>query len=163
MGTLNDYFFQLPNSRTRDIQVKYETDNITNVGLIIEKEKIQFRCGLPSILQNDDKNIPTWFALPTLHDVMLTKEIVKGTLKPETQEKGYLYTTGSDAYISILGRYLTEQEYEFAKEFMTFMSKEPLEVVRAISGRPYDPKEYKKQLKQMEKETKQWEKEQKKN
>ncbi|MDH5431661.1 MAG: hypothetical protein OEW78_07255, partial [Nitrosopumilus sp.] len=112
--TLNDYFFQLENSRSRDIQVKYETDTITNVGLIVEEEKIQFRHGLPSKLQKDDKNIPTWFALPTLYDVMLTKEIVKGTLKPETQEEGYLYTTGSEAWISVLGRYLTEQEYLFA-------------------------------------------------
>jgi len=85
--TLNDYFVQLPNSRTRDIQVEYEKDNITNVGIIIEEERIEFRMGLPSILREDDKGIPTWFALPTLYDVMLTKEIVKGTLKPETQEQ----------------------------------------------------------------------------
>ena len=26
--TLNNYFFQLPNSRTRDIQVEYEKDNV---------------------------------------------------------------------------------------------------------------------------------------
>ena len=161
--TLNDYFFQLPNSRTRNIQVEYEKDNIANVGIILEEERIEFRKGLPSIIREDDKGIPTWFALPTLFDVMLTKDIVKGTLKPETQEEGYLYTTGSDAYISILGRYLTEQEYEFAKEFMTFMAKEPLEVVRATSGRPYDEKLYKKQLKQMQKETKELEKQNKKN
>jgi len=131
--------------------------------LIVEEEKIEFRYGLPSKLQKDDKGVSTWFAFPTLYDVMLTKEIVKGTLKPETQEKGYLYTVGSDAYISILGRYLTEAEYEFAKEFMIGMVKEPLEVVRATSGRPYNEKLYKKQLKQMQKETKEWEKEQKKN
>jgi len=42
------------------------------------------------------------------------------------------------------------------------MSKTPLEVVRATHGKQYDPKEYKKQMKQMEKETKDWEKQQKK-
>ena len=152
--TLNDYFFQLENSRTRDIQVKYETDTITNVGLIVEEEKIQFRHGLPSKLQKDDKNIPTWFALPTLYDAMLTKEIVKGTLKPETQEEGYLYTTGSEAWISVLGRYLTEQEYLFACEFMIGLVKMPLNVLRANVGRPYDPKEYQNTMKQWEKEQK---------
>ena len=159
--TLNQHFFQLQNAFDREIQTTYQTDNITNPGLIVEEDKIKFRNGLPSKLQKDDKGIPTWFAFPTLYDVMLTKEIVKGTLKPETQENGYLYTTGSDAYISILGRYLTEAEYEFAKEFMIGMSKKPLNVIRALGGKPYDEKLYKKQLKQMEKENKQWEKEQK--
>ena len=158
--TLNNYFYGATNAKTRDIQIKYHTENITNPGIILEEEKIQFRMGLPSILQNDDKEIPTWFSLPTLYDVMLTKEIVKGIFKPETQEGGYLYTTGSDAYISILGRYLTESEYEFAKEFMIGMSKKPLNVIRALGGRPYDEKLYKKQIKIMEKENKEWEKEQ---
>ena len=154
--TLNDYFFQLPNSRTREIQIKYEQENITNVGLIVEEQKIQFRKGLPSILQNDDKARPTWFALPTLYDVMLTKEIVKGTLHPEKQENAYLYTVGSEAWISALGRHLTEQEYLFACEFMPGLVKMPLNVLKANIGRSYDPKEYKKTMKQ-------WEKEQKKN
>jgi len=160
---LNDYFYQLKNAKDRPIQIKYQTENIANPGLIIEEEKIQFKKGLPSILQKNDKEQPVWFALPTLYDVMLTKEMVQGTIMPETQEKAYLYTTGSDAYISILGRYLTEQEYEFAKEFHPFMSKKPLEVIRAIGGRPYDEKKYKKELKQIQKENKEWEKQQKKN
>ena len=153
---LNDYFFQLPNSRTREIQIKYEQENITNVGLIVEEQKIQFRKGLPSILQNDDKGRPTWFALPTLYDVMLTREIVKGTLHPEKQENAYLYNVGSEAWISALGRYLTEQEYLFACDFMPGLVKMPLNVLRANVCRPHDPKEYKKTMKQ-------WEKEQKKN
>ena len=150
--TLNDYFFQLENSRTRDIQIKYETENITNVGIIIEENKIQFRYGLPSILQKDDREQPTWYSLPTLYDVMLTKEIVKGTLKPEIQENAYLYTTGSESWISVLGRYLTDQEYLFACEFMIGLVKTPLDVLRANAGRPYDPKEYKKTMKQWDKE-----------
>ena len=152
--TLNDYFFQSTDARTRNIQVQYETENITNIGIIIEEEKIQFRYGLPSILQKDDKGKSTWFALPTLYDVMLTKEIVKGTLYPEKQDKGYLYTTGSDAWISVLGRYLTEQEYLYACEFMPGLVKMPLNVLRANAGRPHDPKEYKKIMKQWEKENK---------
>ena len=159
--TLNQHFFQLQNALDRPIQIKYQTENISNPGLIVEEEKIEFRYGIPSKLQKDDKNRPTWFAFPTLYDVMLTKEIVKGMIYPEGENKAYLYMTGSDAYISILGRYLTEAEYEFAKEFHPFMVKEPLEVVRATSGRPYDEKLYKKQLKQMEKQNKEWEKQQK--
>jgi len=161
--TLNNYFYQLPNSRTRDIQVEYEQENISNVGIIIEEERIEFRKGLPSILRENDKGQLVWYLLPTLFDVMLTLEIVKGKFSPEIQENACLYRTGSDAYISILGDHLTEQEYEFAKEFHPFMVKEPLEVVRATSGRPYNENLYKKQLKQMEKETKEWEKQQKKN
>jgi len=161
--TLNDYFYQLPNAKTREIQIKYQTENITNPGLIVEEEKIEFRMGLPSILRENTRCQPVWHAFPTLYDIMLTKKIVKGKLYSEGIENAYLYTAGSDAYISILSRHLTEQEYEFAKEFHPFMVKEPLEVVRATSGRPYDEKLYKKQLKQMEKETKEWEKQQKKN
>ncbi|MDH3764491.1 MAG: hypothetical protein OER82_01605 [Nitrosopumilus sp.] len=158
--TLNQYFFEATNAMDREIQRKYNQENITLPGIIIEEEKIQFRMGLPSILQIDDKNRPTWFALSTLYDVMLTKEIVKGMIYPEGENNAYIYTTGSDAYISILGRYLTEAEYEFAKEFHPFMSKKPLEVIRAMGGRPHDEKLYKKQLKQMEKQTKEWEKQQ---
>jgi len=154
--TLNDYFFQIPNARTRDIQVKYETENISNVGIIIEAEKIQFRFGLPSILREDTEGKPIWYSYSTLFDVMLTIDIVKGKLNPENQEKAFYYTTGSDAWISVLGRYLTEQEYVFACEFMIGLVKTPLDVLRANVGRPYDPKEYKKTMKQ-------WEKEQKKN
>jgi len=160
--TLNDYFFQLENSRTRDIQIKYETENITNVGIIIEEKKIEFRYGLPSILQKDDEGQPIWYSLSTLYDVMLTKEIVKGTLKPESQEIAYLYSTGSESWISVLGRYLTEQEYLFACEFMIGLVKTPLNVLRANVGRSYDPKEYKKTMKQWDKENKELEQEQKK-
>ena len=152
--TLNNYFMNSTNALEREIQQKYLHDNVANPGVIIEEDRIEFRNGLPSFLSKDSENRPIWYAWPTLHDVMLTKEIVQGTIMPENQEKAYLYTTGSDAYISILGRYLTEQEYEFAKQFHPFMVKEPLEVVRATSGRQYDEKKYKKQLKEMQKENK---------
>ena len=161
--TLNDYFYQLPNAKDRPIQIKYQTENISNPGLIVEEEKIQFRMGLPSILREDSKGNPIWYSYSTLYDVMLTQEMVKGKLYSFNEKEAYYYTTGSDAYISILGRYLTEQEYEFAKEFHPFMSKKPLEVIRAMGGRPYDEKKYKKQLKQMQKENKEWEKQQKKD
>ena len=160
--TFNEYFYKIPNARTRDIQKKYEQELITNLGIIIEEEKIQFRFGYPSILQKDSSGIPTCYSLPTLYDEMLTLDIVRGKLNSETQNKGYLYRPASDAWISIFGRYLTEQEYLFAQEFMPAMSKTPIEVLKANSGRQYDPKLYQKQLKQMNKETKQWEKEQKK-
>ena len=150
--TLNDYFFQLPNSRTRDIQVEYEKDNVTNVGIILEEERIEFRYGLPSITRRNTKGQDVWYALPTLYDVMLNLDIVKGSLKPETQEKGYLYTSGSEAWISALGKYLTEQEYVFACEFMIGLVKTPLNVLRANAGRSYDPKEYKRIMKQWDKE-----------
>ncbi len=161
--TLNQYFMNAPNVVDRDIQQKYISDNVTNPGVIIEEGRIEFRCGLPSIFIEDTEGRTTWYAFSTLYDVMLTKEMVKGKILPEVNERNYLYTVGSDAYISILGGYLTETEYEFAKEFHPFMVKEPLEVVRATSGRSYDEKLYKKQLKQMQKQNKEWEKQQKKN
>lgn len=161
--TLNDYFFQLENARTRDIQVRYEIENISHVGLIVEEEKIQFRYGLPSILQKNDKGQDVWFALSTLFDVMLTKQIVKGVFYPEIQENAYLYTKGSEAWISVLGTYLTDQEYLYACEFMPGLVKTLLNVLRANVGKSYDPKEYKKTMKQWNKENKEWEKQQKKN
>ena len=124
--TLNQYFYQIPNAQDREIQRKYNQENITLPGVIIEEEKIQFRNGLPSIFLEDTKKYTSWYSLPTLFDVMLTKEMVQGKILPENYEKNYLYTTGSDAYISILGRYLTESEYEFAKEFHPFMVKETI-------------------------------------
>ena len=161
--TLNDYFFQLENSRTREIQIKHEQENITNVGIIIEAEKIQFRYGLPSFLQKDIENKPVWYSYATLFDVMLTSDLVKGKFNPETQEKSYYYTTGSESWISVLGTYLTEQEYLFACEFMPGIVKTSLDVLRANAGRSYDPKEYKKTMKQYEKENKELAKQQKKN
>jgi len=160
--TFNEYFYESENARTRDIQKKYEQELITNLGIIIEEEKIQFRFGYPSILQKNSKNQDVWFSLPTLYDEMLTGDIVRGTLQPKTQSKAYLYTSGSDAWINVLGRYLTEQEYLFAQKFMPFMSNTHIEILKATSGKPYNSKLYQKQLKQMNKETKQWEKEQKK-
>jgi len=160
--TFNEYFYSIPNARTRNIQKKYEQELITNLGIIIEEEKIQFRFGHPSILQKDVEGNPIWYSYATLYDEMLTSGIVKGKLQPENQNKAYYYTVGSEAWISVLGRYLTEQEYLFAQEFMPFMSKTPIEVLKATSGRQYDPKLYQKQLKQMNKETKQWEKDEKK-
>lgn len=112
--TLNEYFYESENARTRDIQKKYEEELITNLGVIIEEEKVQFKYGYPSILQKDSNEIPTWYSLPTLYDEMLTLDIVQGKLHPETQTKGYLYRTASDAWISIFGRYLTEQEYLYS-------------------------------------------------
>ena len=154
--TLNQHFMNFTNVLEREIQKKYISDNVTNPGVIIEEERIDFRKGLPSFLTKNSRDQPVWYAFPTLYDVMLTREIVKGTLKPEEQENAFLYTAGSDAYIPILGRYLTEVEYEFAKEFMIGMSKKPLNVIRALGGRPYDEKLYNKQIKQMEKENKEW-------
>jgi len=160
--TFNKYFYEIPNARTRDIQKKYEEELITNLGIIIEEEKIQFRFGYPSVLQKDIEEKPIWYSYATLYDEMLTLDIVKGKLQPENQNKAYYYTVGSEPWISVLGRYLTEQEYLYAQEFMPFMSKTPIEVLKTISGKPYDSKLYQKQLKQMNKETKQWEKEKKK-
>jgi hypothetical protein len=152
--TLNDYFFQIPNARTRDIQIKYETENITNVGIIIEEARIEFRFGLPSILREDTEGKPIWYCYATLFDAMLTVDIVKGKLNPENQEKAFYYATGSDAWISVLSRYLTEREYLFACEFMPGLVKTPLNVLRANIGRPYDPKEYENTMKQWENENK---------
>ena len=99
--TFNEYFYEIPNARTRDIQKKYEQELITNLGIIIEEEKIQFRFGYPSILRENTKNEDVWYSLPTLSDEMLTLDIVRGKLNPETQNKRYLYRTASDAWISI--------------------------------------------------------------
>jgi len=49
---------QVPNARTRDIQIQYDKEMKGKTGIILEEERIKFRFGYPSILREDQDNNP---------------------------------------------------------------------------------------------------------
>jgi len=151
--TLNPYFKGLPNARTRDIQIQYDKENI-NSGIIIEKEKIQFRFGYPMIQIKHDDGTFSNFLLSTLKDNMLTKEIVHTRFNSKSYEEFVTYETESESWIEALGATLSEQEYLLACEVMPYLVKTPIEVLKAISGRPYDQKLYQQQMTEINQEIK---------
>ena len=144
--TCNQYFEESTNARTRDIQIQYDKETGTNSGIIIEEEKIEFRFGYPVMLQEDTEENSVWFFLQTMKENMLTKDIVSKRLNPKTHEESILYQTEADTWIEVLNTHLTEQEYSFACEIMSYLVKTPMEVLKATSGRPYDPQLYQQQM-----------------
>jgi len=152
---LNSFFEEVPNARTRNIQIKYDKEtNSSNHGIIIEEKRIQFMYGYPVITRQDQDNNPVWHFLPTMKDNMLTKEIVQNRFRPKTHEESVIYETESEAWIEALGAVLSEQEYIFACEVISYLVKTPIEVLKAISGRPYDQKVYRQQMTEISQETK---------
>ena len=148
--TLNQYFKKLPNTRTRDIQIQYDEGN-TDLGIIIEKEKIQFIDGYPSILREVTDGSTTGYFLPTITENMLSSKIVKDKFRPSSNIESVLYTTESEAWIEALGTNLTEREYLLACEVMPHLVKTPMEVLKAISGRPYNQNLYQQQMAEINK------------
>ncbi|WP_316504835.1 hypothetical protein [Nitrosopumilus sp.] len=127
---------QVPNARTRDIQIQYDKKMNGKTGIILEEERIKFRFGYPSILREDQDNNPVWFLLPTLTDNMLTDEIVKARLKPKTHEDSALYETESEQWITIgtKGLSLCEKENNISDNLELY-PKVPIEELKTIYGR----------------------------
>ena len=147
--TFNSRFEEVPNSRTRDIQIKYDKERGTNSGIIIEEEKIKFMYGYPSIIREDQDGNPVWFLLCTIKNNMLTTILVSSRLQPKSHEESILYKTEDESWIDVLGTRLTDKEYELACEVIPHLVKTPLEVLKASVGRPYDQKLYEKQMAQI--------------
>ncbi|MCA9812992.1 MAG: hypothetical protein KC483_09060 [Nitrosarchaeum sp.] len=147
--TLNKYFEKSIKARDREIQIQYNKEMNTLSGIIIEEEKIQFRFGYPVIQSKNQDNQTTWCMLPTLQEKMLTKEIVKGRLNSESDEKSIFYITDSEPWIEVLDTKLSEREYELACEVVPHLVKTPMEVLKATAGRPYDKKLFEKQMTQI--------------
>jgi len=144
--TLNNRFTQVSNAKTREIQIQYDRENDINSGIIIEEEKIQFRFGYPVIESKNQDGEVVWHILSTLTENMITEKIVKGRFRPESDEESVIYETESEAWIEALDTNLSEQEYLLACEVMPYLVKTPMEVLKAISGRPYDQKLYQQQI-----------------
>ena len=147
--TFNKYFEESTNARTRDIQVKYDKEMGVNSGIIIEEEKIQFRFGYPTIVQKDARERNVQYILPTLSDLMITTQMVESRFKPKTQDEAILYSVESEEWIEVLGTKLSEIEYVLACEVLPHLVKTPIEVLKSMVGRTYDPVLYKQQMEQM--------------
>ena len=100
--TFNLRFEEVPNSRTREIQIQYDRDmNNNDSGIIIPEYKIEFRFGYPVILSENQEKKPVWHILPTMTDNMLTDEIVIGRLRPTSEYNSIIYETKSEQWITI--------------------------------------------------------------
>ena len=135
--TLNKRFEDVPNSRTRDIQVQYDREiGNTNSGIIIPEEKIQFMYGYPAILSEDQDGYPVWHLLPTMIDDMLTNEIVKARLRPESHEESVIYETESDQWITIgtKGLSICERENEIS-DILKLYPPVPIEELKKLYRR----------------------------
>ncbi len=145
--TFNEYFAESTNARTREIQIQYDKENRnTDSGIIIEDGKIKFRFGYPVIQSKNQDGQVAWCMLSTLQEKMLTKEIVKGKLNSESDDKSIFYVTDSKPWIEVLGTKLSEREYELACEVVPYLVKTPIEVLKAAAGRPFDQKAFEKQM-----------------
>lgn len=134
--THNKYFKGIPDARTRDVQAQYEKESRDN-GIVIEEDRIKFFFGYPSLkltYQTSGNSIN--FLLPTLTDEMITKEIVKARLSPESDESAIMYETQSEPWIEIGNGelILTEKEYELGKDLGRY-NHVPIDVVKTIHKR----------------------------
>lgn len=133
--THNQYFKEIPDSRTREIQIQYEKEN-NDDGIAVEEDRVKFFFGYPSLKLTYDDNTSVNFLLPTLTDDMLTKEILKARLVPESAEEAIMYRTTSERWIGIGDGQLrlTEKEYELGKETGRYYH-EPMELVKMLYNR----------------------------
>ncbi|MDH3657175.1 MAG: hypothetical protein OEM77_03470 [Nitrosopumilus sp.] len=143
--TLNEYFMQGEDAWFRPHQKQYTQETGIEAVIILPKQ-IEFRFGYPVMFQKDSNEKPTWYLLSTLTEDMLTKEIVKAKFNPILDENSALYRTKSESWIDVLDDHLTEREYILACEVMPYLVKTPMEVLKAVSGRPYDQKLYQQQM-----------------
>jgi len=151
--TLNEYFMQGEDAWSRPHQKQY-TQETGIEAVIILPEQIEFQFGYPVMLQKDNKEFPVWFFLQTMKEEMLTKDIVSKRINPKSHEESILYQAEADTWIDVLNTHLTEKEYLLSCEFMPYLVKTPIEVLKAISGRPYDQKLYQQQMTEMNQQQK---------
>ena len=134
--THNKYFKGILDARTREIQIQYEKESRDN-GIVIEEDRIKFFFGYPSLkLTYETSGNSVNFLLPTLTDEMITKEIVKARLAPDSDENAIMYETQSESWIEIGNGelVLTEKEYELGKELGRY-NHVPIDVVKIIHKR----------------------------
>ena len=131
----NKYFMEIPDARDRSHQIQY-TKETGDDGVVAKADKVEFRFGYPAVIQKDSKGKDTWFLLPTITDNMLTEEIVKARLRPESDEKSILYETESEQWITIgtKGLRLCEKENEISDKLELY-PKVPLEELKRLHGK----------------------------
>lgn len=132
--TRNEYFKGIPNAHTREIQIQYEKEN-NDDGIVIEENRIKFFFGYPTIKLDYDDGTSVNYLLPTLTDDMISKEIVKARLTPQSDDAAIMYDTQSEPWLEFGdGLNLTEKEYELGMDLGRY-SPIPLEAAKAASDR----------------------------
>jgi len=130
-----EYFKKFEDVWKRPHQIQYQKET-NDDGVVIIPEDMAFKFGYPSVVQNDSKGRDIWFILPTLTDDMLTEEIVTSRIKPMTLEKGILYETVSEQWITVGTDdfSMCEKENEISDKLELF-PRVPIEELKTLYGR----------------------------
>jgi hypothetical protein len=133
--TYNKHFETLDDVHQREHQITYSKETGDN-GLVFKEEGIKFLFGYPSIRIDYDDGTSANFLLPTMTDNMLTEEVVKARLRPESKENSIIYKTESESWITIgtKGLSLCEKENEISDKLELY-PKVPIEELKTLYGR----------------------------
>ena len=133
--THNKYFMEISDAGDRPHQIQY-TKETGDYGVVALDDKVEFRFGYPCVIQKDSKGRDTWFILSTLKDNMLTDEVVKARLRPESEQRSILYETESEQWITIgtKGLKLCEQE-NIISDKLELYPIVPIEELKTLYGR----------------------------
>lgn len=124
--TFDKHFETSKNARTRDIQVRFDSEMGSNAGIIIPEEKIMFRFGYPVIASVNQDGKHVWHILCTLTDGMLTEEIIMARLKPKSDDESIIYETMSESWIC--GKFkVCEKEYDIGHKNNVWWMSMPLQ------------------------------------
>jgi len=130
--THNEYFKKIPGIHETEHQQRYDKE-IGDGGIVVREFKVKFLFGYPACKIDYKDSSSIWFLLPTMTDDMLTKEIVKARLTPESQENAIMYETTSKPWIEIGNGelILTEKEYELGKD-LGYYTYTPIDAVKSL-------------------------------
>lgn len=132
--THNEYIKKIPDIHETEHQQRYDKE-IGDGGVVVREFKVKFLFGYPACKIDYKDGSSVWFLLPTITDDMLSKEIVKARLVPESQENAIMYETQSESWLQFGdGLKLTEKEYELGLDLGRY-SPIPLDAVKAASNR----------------------------
>ena len=134
--TFNKAFEEFENIRIRDIQIKFDKEMGKNSGIIIEETKITVKNEIPAIIRENQNGNPVWLLIPTMTDEMLTDEIITNRLHAKSQDDAVIYTTVSEAWISMGPQklMLTEREREVGVKIGKYADI-PMEQLKLINFR----------------------------
>ncbi|KEQ55979.1 hypothetical protein AAA799N04_01614 [Marine Group I thaumarchaeote SCGC AAA799-N04] len=132
--THNEYFKKIPDIHKTEHQQKYD-QKIGDGGIVVREFKVKFLFGYPACKINYKDGSSVWFLLPTMTDDMLTREIVKARLMPDSPEYTIMYETQSEPWLEFGdGLKLTDKEYELGMDLGRY-SPIPLDAIKAASNK----------------------------
>ena len=132
--THNEYFKKIPSIHETKHQQKYDQE-IGDGGIVVREFKVKALFGYPACKINYKDGSSVRFLLPTMTDDMLSREIVKARLMPESSNDAIAYETQSESWLEFgKGFKLTEKEYELGMDLGVY-SPIPLSALKAASNR----------------------------